>query len=331
MPRSARLVALQVADEEVALFQDKESQVTSREREEAAVFGSENGKAAANAPNGSDMAPPKDAADEWPEPKQTYTFYFVKVRSFEDPKLRAKLEQAEKNFQNKIQARSKIIEAIKAKKTEHAVVLAELRPLSAENKQYSEAFNEKLEEMKPLRNRLGKFRDENNVMQAESAGLCSSLEELEHEIKRLNHRISHENIYLDEKKRLIKEMKTLEKNQAEDGVKKEQQAVRSKIKVLDDEMKVVDGEIALLQEDLNAATARKDKAYESLTELRKLCDLANASFHQNRIVLNKARDYSSRNEVEELQELHKTEVEKFMTQWCSSETFREDYEKRIHT
>ncbi|KAI5001923.1 hypothetical protein ZWY2020_026573 [Hordeum vulgare] len=58
-----------------------------------------------------------------------------------------------------------------------------------------------------------------------------------------------------------------------DGVKKERQGARSKIKVLDDEMKVVDGEIALLQEDLNAATARKDKAYESLTELRKLRDL----------------------------------------------------------
>ncbi|XP_044974115.1 proton pump-interactor BIP103-like [Hordeum vulgare subsp. vulgare] len=75
-----------------------------------------------------------------------------------------------------------------------------------------------------------------------------------------------------------------------DGVRKERQGVRSKIKVLDDEMKVVDGEIALLQEDLNAATARKDKAYESLTELRKLRDLANASFHQNRIVLNKRRE-----------------------------------------
>ncbi|KAI4993970.1 hypothetical protein ZWY2020_008283 [Hordeum vulgare] len=266
------------------------------------------------------MAPPKDAADEWPEPKQTYTFYFVKVRSFEDPKLRAKLEQAEKDFQNKIQARSKIIEAIKAKKTERAPVLAECT-------------------------------------------LVLFTEELEHEIKRLNHRISHERISLDEEKWLIKEIKTLEKTRPKvssnaakrakmqdtvverdaiqdqvkiigdgiDGVKKERQAVRSKIKVLDDKMKVVDGEIASLQEDLNAATATKDKAYESLTELRKLRDLANASFHQNRIVLNKARDYSSRNEVEELQELHKTEVDKFMTQWCSSKTFREDYEKRILT
>lgn len=54
--------------------------------------------------------------------------------------------------------------------------------MSAENRQYNEAFNEKLEEMKPYRNRLGKFRDENNAMRAESAGLCSSLEELEHEV-----------------------------------------------------------------------------------------------------------------------------------------------------
>lgn len=66
--------------------------------------------------------------------------------------------------------------------TERAAVLSELRPLSAENRQYNEAFNEKLEEMKPYRNRLGKFRDENNAMRAESAGLCSSLEELEHEV-----------------------------------------------------------------------------------------------------------------------------------------------------
>lgn len=109
----AAAVQVKVADGEVALFQDEESQATAKEREEAAVFGSDNSKAVAN---GSDMAPPKDAAEEWPEPKQTYTFYFVKIRSFEDPKLRAKLEQAEKDFQNKVQARAKIFEAIKAKK-----------------------------------------------------------------------------------------------------------------------------------------------------------------------------------------------------------------------
>jgi len=57
-----------------------------------------------------------------------------------------------------------------------------------------------------------------------------------------------------------------------DGIKKERQAVRSKIKVLEDDLKLVDAEIASLQEDLDAATARKDKAYESLQELRAVRD-----------------------------------------------------------
>jgi hypothetical protein len=101
---------VKVSDGEVNLFQEKESKATAKEREEAAVFGSE------TTTNVADMAPPKDAKDEWPEPKQTYAFYFVKIRSFEDPKLRAKLEQADKEFQKKIQARSKLIEALRAKK-----------------------------------------------------------------------------------------------------------------------------------------------------------------------------------------------------------------------
>ncbi|CAN6174052.1 unnamed protein product [Urochloa humidicola] len=346
---------VKVSDGEVNLFQEKESKATAKEREEAAVFGSE------TTTNVADLAPPKDVKDEWPEPKQTYAFYFVKVRTFEDPKLRAKLELAEKEFQKKIQARSKLIDAVRAKKAERSSIISELKPLTAENRQYNEVVNEKIKEMEPLRNSLGKFREENNAMRAQGAGLCSSIEELEQTIKMLNERLVHESHTLAEEKRLVKEIKDLEKTRSKvvsnaanraklqdtvvekeaiqdqvkiigegiDGIKKERQAVRSKIKVLEDELKVVDAEIASLQEDLDAATARKDKAYESLQELRALRDAKNASFIQNRAVLNKAKDYSSRNMLTELQELHKTEVDKFMTQWCESKAFREDYEKRI--
>jgi len=58
-------------------------------------------------------------------------------------------------------------------------VLSQLKPLTAENRQYNEVVNEKIKEMEPLRNSLGKYRDENNAMRAQSAGLCSSIEELE--------------------------------------------------------------------------------------------------------------------------------------------------------
>ena len=111
---------VKVSDGEVNLFQEKESKATAKEREEAAVFGSD------TTTNVADLAPPKDAKDEWPEPKQTYAFYFVKIRSFEDPKLRAKLELADKEFQKKIQARSKLIEAVRAKKVLFLHILMEV-------------------------------------------------------------------------------------------------------------------------------------------------------------------------------------------------------------
>ncbi len=58
-------------------------------------------------------------------------------------------------------------------------IISELKPLAAENKQYNEAVSEKLKAIEPLRNRLGKFRDENNAIRAQGAGICSSIEELE--------------------------------------------------------------------------------------------------------------------------------------------------------
>lgn len=53
-----------------------------------------------------------------------------------------------------------------------------------------------------------------------------------------------------------------------DAIRKDQQTIRSKIKVLKDELTIVDTEVASIQEDLDAAIARKDRAYESLAELR---------------------------------------------------------------
>jgi hypothetical protein len=66
--------------------------------------------------------------------------------------------------------------------------------------------------------------------------------------------------------------------QVTDRIRKEQQAIRSKINVLEDELNVVYAEIASIQEDLDAATGRKDKAYESLAALRQARD-AKVSLH----------------------------------------------------
>ncbi|KAK8459676.1 hypothetical protein SEVIR_2G189500v4 [Setaria viridis] len=288
---------------------------------------------------------PQDRVKEWPE--RTNAFYFVKIRSFKDPDLRRKLMEAENEFQKKIEARNKIIEVARAKKEERSNIISELKSLYAENKQYHVV-------VEVLQNHLGKFRNGNNTMQAQG---CSVVEELEQTIKMLSDRIVHECIFIREEKRLYKEIKDIEKARSKviylstnrpklqdtvdgnedtqdkvkviDGIRKEQQAIGSKIKVLEDELNVVNADITSIQEDLDAATARKDKAYEPLQELRAKRDVKNATFVQNLTVLNKARDYASRGMVTELQGLHKTQVDEFMAQWRHSKAFREDYEARI--
>jgi len=65
---------------------------------------------------------PEDAVDEWPAQKQIHTFHFVKYRSYEDPKLKAKIEQANKEIQKKNQGRFQITEALKAKRVRYSQI-----------------------------------------------------------------------------------------------------------------------------------------------------------------------------------------------------------------
>lgn len=93
------------------------------ESEEPIKFGAVDGfHGTANGPSKGDSGPsadanfPKDAVDEWPAPKQIHSFYFVRFRSYEDPNLKVKIDQADKEIQKKNQARFQLIEALKAKR-----------------------------------------------------------------------------------------------------------------------------------------------------------------------------------------------------------------------
>lgn len=55
-------------------------------------------------------------------------------------------------------------------------------------------------------------------------------------------------------------------------MKKERQAIRSKIKQLDDALKAIDKDIQSLQEELAAVTQKREKAFESIQQLRKQRD-----------------------------------------------------------
>ncbi|KAL0362683.1 UNVERIFIED_CONTAM: Proton pump-interactor 1 [Sesamum calycinum] len=261
---------------------------------------------------------PKDAVDEWPEPKQIHSFYIVRYRALEDQKLKAKLDVAEKELQKKNQARSQIVEKIRAKRrriqsgmqldigfsridlklrwvtarsacidigyrcfirqADRSQLIAQIRSLSVENKQFRTIMDEKRKEMEPLQQALGKLRGTSGGRDRGS-GVCSSEEELNDLIKSLQYRIQHESIPLSEEKQILREIKQLEgtrekviANAAErariqdslgekeviqgqvkligndlDGVRKEKQVIHAKLKQLDEEKLALEKEISVLE------------------------------------------------------------------------------------
>lgn len=57
-----------------------------------------------------------------------------------------------------------------------------------------------------------------------------------------------------------------------DGVRKEKQVLQTKIKQIEDTLKAVDDDLNSLSEELKAVTQKRDKAYESIQQLRKQRD-----------------------------------------------------------
>ena len=64
----------------------------------------------------SDSSVPKEAAEEWPAPKQIHSFYFVRCRPYDDPNIKSKIDQLDREISKKNQARYQITEALKAKR-----------------------------------------------------------------------------------------------------------------------------------------------------------------------------------------------------------------------
>lgn len=96
---------------------------------ETIKFGSHGEEPVKEEENGvSDANFPKDAVDEWPAPKQIHSFYFVRYRPYDDPMIKAKIDQAAIEIEKRTQARLKITDALKAKRVSLQVDLLNLQP-----------------------------------------------------------------------------------------------------------------------------------------------------------------------------------------------------------
>ncbi|CAK9183002.1 unnamed protein product [Ilex paraguariensis] len=304
---------------------------------------------------------PKDAVDQWHGPKQIHKFYLVKYRSYNDQKLNARLDQADKELQTNNQARYQIIEKLRAKRADRAQMVGQLKSLNVENEQFRMIMDEKRKQMEPPQQALDKFRGSKTVGRESGVCICSSEEELDDLIKSLEYCIKHESITLNEEKQILREIKQLEgtrervasnaamraKNQDSLGgketiqvqakligvdsgaVRKEHQVVKAKIKQLRHEKEAIEKQINSLEEELKIVTQKRCHTFENIQQLRKQRKEGNACFYQNRLFLIKSRELAAKKDCEALTELSSTEVEKFMSQWNSSKAFRGDYEKKI--
>ncbi|KAB2086469.1 hypothetical protein ES319_A04G034000v1 [Gossypium barbadense] len=302
---------------------------------------------------------PKDVVDEWPAPKQIHSFHFIRYRFYEDPAIKAKLDQADKEIQKWNKARFKLTDELKAKRAERSEMLSQVRALNVDFEQFKTILDEKKREIEPLQQALGKLRNNKDVDNRLS--LCASEEELDFIIHSLQYRIQHESISLSEEKRILKEIKHLEGTrekvianaamrskiqdslgQKEDiqdqvklmgvdlnGVRKEQHAVWSKKKKIKDKLDETETKIESLQNELKAVTLKRDKAFENIQELRKQSDQGNSHFYQSRTIVHNAKLLAAQKDIKALEELSTAEVEKFMALWNGNKAFRDDYEKRI--
>ncbi|KAL1203074.1 Proton pump-interactor 1 [Cardamine amara subsp. amara] len=317
-------------------------------------------KAEENNNNVSNSDVPKDAVEDWPAVKQIHSFYFVKYRSYADPKMKDKLDLANEDLEKWKNARTALLDELRAKKNERSELYDLLDPLKSERKGFNTMFDEKRKEMEPLQQALGKLRG-NDGGSARGPAICSSEEELNSMIYSYQYRIQHESIPLTEEKQILKEIRQLEGTRDKvianaamrakikesmghkddiqgqvklmgaglDGVKKERQAISARINQLSEKLKATKDEIQVLENEVKTVSEKRDKAYSNIYELRKQRDEANSVYYQNRTMLNKAKDLAAQKNISELEALSNTEVEKFISLWTSKKNFREDYEKRI--
>ncbi|PPD86710.1 hypothetical protein GOBAR_DD16360 [Gossypium barbadense] len=290
---------------------------------------------------------PKDAVVEWPAPKQIHSFHFIRYRFYEDPAIKAKLDQADKEIQKWNKARFKLTDELKAKRNlrknvkevknngtaERFEMLSQVRALNVDFEQFKTILDEKKKEIEPLQQALGKLRNNKDVDNRLS--LCASEEELDFIIHSLQYRIQHESISLSEEKRILKEIKHLEGTREKlmgvdlNGVRKEQHAVWSKKKQIKDKLDETETKIESLQNELKAVTLKRDKAFDNIQELRKQSDQGNSHFYQSRTIVHNAKLLAAQKDIKALEELSIVEVEKFMALWNGNKAFRDDYEKRI--
>ncbi|XP_023632713.1 proton pump-interactor 2-like [Capsella rubella] len=226
------------------------------------------------------------------------SFYIVKHHPYDDPHIKAVINEADQEIYRCNKRRIYISNAQKSKRAEISSLFSQMETLVPKSERYRQVFEAKKREFDTLQESIrkppnGKILSEDSLVQNESS------------INRVT-------------------LLALELNE----VKEELDAITWYIRDLEDQlgksqstMRYLDGEMTLILE-------KRDKSYERIKMLRLQRDKGNATFFQSLEIMRKAKELAASGNVRDLQVFASSEVDRFITHWNNDKAFRADYVKR---
>ncbi|KAF8100303.1 hypothetical protein N665_0227s0035 [Sinapis alba] len=290
-----------------------------------------------------DSSPGGVAEEEWPEAKP-FSFYFVKRPAYDDPEIKAKINEADSEIYQCNKRRIDISNTQKSERAEISSLYSQMENLGPKSEGYKMVFEEKKKEFDTLHEAL------RNQRCSSSGQLSFSNEELNHLIYIVHYVIEHGSIGLEEEHWVLKETeKSSEIVLSEDSlaqkeasihslklmsvelneVKKELEAITWNINRLSEKLGQIQNKIMMLDVEMAHILELRDKSYERIKMLRIQRDKGNAAFFQSLAVMRKAKELAASGNVRDLEVFSSSEVDRFMTRWNSDKAYRDDYVKRI--
>ncbi|TYI84922.1 hypothetical protein E1A91_D05G401400v1 [Gossypium mustelinum] len=220
--------------------------------------------------------PIEDAVVEWPAPKQIHSFHFIRYRFYEDPAIKAKLDQADKEIQkwNKADVDNRLSLCASEEELDFIIHSLQYR-IQHEGISLSEE-KRILKEIKHLEGTREKVIA-NAAMRSKIQDSLGQKEDIQDQVKLMGVDLN--------------------------GVRKEQHAVWSKKKQIKDKLDETETKIVSLQNELKAVTLKRDKAFENIQELRKQSDQGNSHFYQSRTIVHNAKLLAAQKDIKALEEL----------------------------
>ncbi|CAA7015027.1 unnamed protein product [Microthlaspi erraticum] len=285
------------------------------------------------------------AEEEWPEEETTpFSFYIVKQPAYDDPEIKAKIDEADSEIYQFNKLRIDLSNAQKSERAEISSLLSQMESLVIKCEGDKVVFEEKMKDFDTLHESL------RNLRCSVSDQLCVSKEELDHLIYIAHYVIEHGSTGFEEEDWVLKETEkpdgliplseeSLAKKEAFiqslkamavelNEVRKEVDAITWNLNHLSDKMGKSQNKIKALDVEMAHVLEKRDRSYERIKMLRIRRDRGNAAHFQNLAVMRKAKELAATGNVRDLEVFASSEVDRFMSHWNNDKAFRDDYVKR---